>query len=172
LMACQACKSEAPPSRISTERCRLFKNIWYVPVPIWSRDYTHLCILVTWIIFWIHLYRFFASLIWVLDFSPSVKVSYLKLHMHIACKQDLENLLIKQVCGKKWFMFTNFLNSYLPLLITVCRKKKINYTHWLYWPDYHNTSYCYPQENLLELNFVPCRTLLIIILHNARKGWL
>ena len=26
-------------------------------------------------------------------------------------------------------MLTNFLNSYLPLLITVCRKQKINYTH-------------------------------------------
>ena len=47
LTAWQACKSVAPLSRISTERCRLFKNIWYVPVPIWSRDYRHLYILVT-----------------------------------------------------------------------------------------------------------------------------
>jgi len=47
LMAWQACKSEAPPSRISTERCRLFENVWYVPVPIWSWDYRHLYILVT-----------------------------------------------------------------------------------------------------------------------------
>jgi hypothetical protein len=45
-MAWQACKSEAPPSRIQNERCRVFKNIWYVPVLRWSRDYRHLYILV------------------------------------------------------------------------------------------------------------------------------
>lgn len=47
LMAWQAWKYQDPPSRISAERCRLFKNVWYVPVPIWSRDYSHLYILVT-----------------------------------------------------------------------------------------------------------------------------